>query len=169
VSSNFQFACRDADQNPRTFDCAVHRAVSVFAGSDAIVEKVWVRADVDGKTGPVDLWFSPRYFMLVNLSLAAIKFRYPDHPGWFAILAERNPQHGYAFATDSHAGAIWHPPLHHKNRTTRHRAYSWELGATREANAVHLFRRNSSTQELTDAIGWAWYDLTYKPLRAKLV
>jgi hypothetical protein len=167
VSSTFHFECRDADQQPRRFDCAVHRAVSVFAGSDAIVEKVWVRADVDGKTGPVDLWFSPRYFMLVNLSLEAITFRYPDHPGWFAVLGEREPQHGYAFATDAYAGAIWHPPLDHRNRQTRHRAYSWELGATREANTAHLFRRNTSTQKLTDSIGWVWYDLVYKPLRAK--
>lgn len=169
VSSSFEFKCRDADQVQRTFKCAVHRAASIYAGSDLIVEKMWVRADVDGETGPVDLWFSPRYFMLVNLSLEAIQFRYPDHPGWFAVLAERAPQHGYAFATDSYAGAIWHPPLDHRNRETRHRAYSWELGATREANCVHLFRRDSTTQALTDAIGWAWYDLTYKPLRAELV
>jgi hypothetical protein len=168
VSWPFDFKCRDVDQDERTFKCTVHRALSIFNDSDVITEKLWVRADADGPTPAVDLWFSARYFMLVNLSLETIQFRYPDHPGWFAMVAEGRPRHGYAFATDAYAGPIWHPPLEHKDPDTAHRAYSWELGATREANSAHIFRRDTTTQRLTDAIGWTWYDLVFKPLRATI-
>jgi hypothetical protein len=168
-SAPFKFLCRDADQTIRTFTCRVHRTLGILNGSDLITDKIWVTGDVEGPTPPVPMWFSARYFMLVNLSLGSITFRYPDHPGWFAVLAQDTPvHHGYAFATDSYAGPIWHPPLVHKDKSTRHRAYSWELGARRLANAVHLLRRDTTTQSLTDAIGWAWYDLMYKPLRATL-
>ncbi len=169
VSQPFPFTCRDADQRPRRFACSVHRSVSIYAGGDVIVEKIRVSADVEGPTPVVDMWFSARYFMLVNLSFGPITFRYPDHPGWFAVLAEDSrAKHGYAFATDAYAGPIWHPPLEHKDPSTGHRAYSWELGATRLASVVHLFRRDTTTKALTDAIGWHWYDHLYKPLRAGL-
>lgn len=168
ISWPFDFTCHDVDQKARTFKCSVHRAISIFNDSDIIAEKLWVRGDADGPTPAVDLWFSARYFMLVNLSFEAIQFRYPDHPGWFAMVAERRPKHGYAFATSAHAGPIWHPPLEHRDPNTEHRAYSWELGASQEATGVHIFRRDTTTKLLTDAIGWAWYDLAYKPLRATI-
>ncbi len=169
VSSPFTFRCRGSDQQPRTFTCTVHRAVSIFAGSDVIAEKIWVRGDVEGPTQAVDMWFSARYFMLVNLSLGAITFRYPNHPGWFAVLSTRTrATHGYAFATDSYAGPIWHPPLEHENPSTGHRAYSWGFDATRLASNAHILRRDTTQQELTDTIGWVWYDLLYKPLRATI-
>ena len=82
--------------------------------------------DAKGEVGPVDLWFSPRYFMLLNLTFGPVTSRYPNHPGWFAV------------------------------------------GATRVAHAAHIFRRDTNQQELTDAAGWTWYDLAFKPLRAKL-
>lgn len=166
VSSPFEYRCRDVDQNLRTFTCTVHRAISVLAGRDVITEKVWVSADADGATPPVDLWFVARYFMLVNLYVEPITFRYPDHPGWFVLVAPGFPRHGYGFATNAYAGPIWNPPLEHGDDETRHRAFSWELGATRLATTAHLFRRNTSSKELSDAIGWTWYDLIYKPLRA---
>ena len=166
ASTEFQFTCRDVDQNERAFACTVYRAVSVFRDRDIIGEHVWVSAVPDGGGDPADLWFSARYFMMVQLALRPITFRYPNHPGWFALNSTELPHNGYAFATDANAGPIWSPPLDYADEHTVHRAYAWELGATRCARTFHLFRNHTSPQALTDVAGWTWYDLAYKPIIA---
>lgn len=166
VSKEFDFACKDIDQHERVFTCSVYRAISVFRDRDLIGEQIWVNGIIEGSDDSADLWFCPRFFMMMQLALRPITFRYPDHPGWFALSSPELPHNGYAFATDANAGPIWNPPLDYPDRDTAHRAYSWELGATRYARAFHIFRRDTNPQALSDAAGWAWYELAYRPIIA---
>jgi hypothetical protein len=164
----FTYTCHDTDpEKPAIqFDCSVYRAVSLYPDQAWFAEKIWLKAKRIGDARPVDLWFRPRYFMLNNLSLKPDEFRYPDHPGWFIVVSEK--KHGYAFATDSQAGAVWRPPLDHPDAKTRHRAFEWELGATRCAHAIHLFHRQTTRTVLADHIGDVWYSFCFKPIWAKL-
>lgn len=168
ASKKYEFTCRDADEKkPKIeFDCWVYRAVSLYPDQEWFSEKIWVKAKRVGSDSPTDMWFRPRYFMLTNLSLRPDEFRYPDHPGWFAIISEQG--YGYAFATDALAGPIWRPPLDHPDGRTRHRAFEWELGQTRYAHAIHLFHRQATRTSLASRIGDIWYNFCFKPIWAKL-
>ena len=168
-SASDRYEFKDVDSTKRVFTCSVFRAISIYADRDDIHEEVWVKAKSEHGDAPLYLWFSPRYFMLMQLTKKRTTFRYPNHDGWFAVNAPKRPHHGFGFATDSHAGPLWNPPLEYTDEHTRHWAYVWELGATRRARSVSLFHRKTTPQELTDAIGWTWYDRLYRPLRAKVL
>lgn len=170
ASAPFAYECVDADGTPRTFDCRLHRSISLFEYADWVTDEMWLEGTPRGGGDPVLFWFSPRYFMLMELSLHPHIFRYPNHPGWFAITssADVDPKQGYAFSTDAQAGPIWNPPLEYPDRDTEHRAFSWELAPTRSAHSIHLFRLGTTPKDLADAAGYRWYDLAYKPIRAKL-
>lgn len=167
-SAPFRFRCKDAGGTETVFRCNVYRAVSLYDDADWISDEIWVDAR-DFKNGRSQLlWFTARYFMMVHFTDEASTFRYPDHPGWFAINQPSDPMLGYAFATDATASALWNPPLDYRDETTEHRAYSWDLGTTRTAHCFHKFRCKSTPLETGHDAGWLWYDLAFKPIRAKL-
>ncbi|HEV7921738.1 MAG TPA: hypothetical protein VGR02_13195 [Thermoanaerobaculia bacterium] len=168
ASDPFRYSWKDTDGKPRIFDCAVYRAISLYPDVDWVGEEIWVKATPGGEGRPAHFWFVPRYFMMSNMSAYPDKFRYPDHPGWFVITSPAEPRQGYGFATDSMAGPLWHPPLDYPQGRTRHRSFSWELGATRFAHSVHIFRQSTTPREISDAIGLLWYKQVYKPMRATL-
>lgn len=178
VSSDFSYTCKDVDQTERVFTCNVYRAISIYADRDEIHEQVWVKGKPQGGD-VVPLWFSLRYFMLMRFrkervrgeswpTSAIVTFRYPNHDGWFAMTSKTRPHHGFGFATDAHAGPIWNPPLDYLDPETRHFAFTWELGATRCARSVHTFYEKTTPKELSDAVGWTWYDCLFRPLRAEV-
>jgi hypothetical protein len=168
ASSSFEFECRDANDRKRVYECAVYRTISVYSGQEYIGDEVWVKAtDLTTKKAR-RLWFSGGYFMMVQFTVDQCVFRYPDHPGWFTISSVNEPRQGYGFATDSRASALWNPPLDYSDRETEHRAYAWELGASRAAHSYHLFGVDTAQQKFTDTVGLLWYHLVFKRLRATL-
>ncbi|HKO58708.1 MAG TPA: hypothetical protein VJ276_22775 [Thermoanaerobaculia bacterium] len=168
ASDPFDYEYKDAVGKELSFKCSVYRAISLYPGQDWILEEVWLKAIPGGGKKPSLFWFVPGYFMMTEMSFYPDKFRYPNHPGWFVITAPDEENQGYGFATDSLAGAIWHPPLDYPDGRSQHRSFSWELGATRCARCVHLFRRHTNRLGISDAIGKLWYSQAFKPVRAKL-
>lgn len=178
VSSDFEYKFKDVDRTERVFTCNAYRAISIYADRDEIHEQVWVKGKPEGGVA-TRLWFSPRYFMLMRFrkervpgeprpTSAIVTFRYPNHDGWFSMTSKTRPFHGFGFATDAHAGPIWNPPLDYLDPETRHSAFTWELGATRCARSVHTFHAKTTPKELSDAVGWTWYDCLFRPLRAEV-
>ncbi|HKO55803.1 MAG TPA: hypothetical protein VJ276_07975 [Thermoanaerobaculia bacterium] len=101
---------------------------------------------------------------------------FPDiraHPSsgadWLAIASHFPPHQGYGFATSVHVRTIANPPGDYPDPRTEHRAFSWELGPTHYAQALHLFRLHTSGSDLGDLAGRSWYDEIYKPLRARII
>jgi hypothetical protein len=168
VCDPFRYTFKDMTQTKRHFTCEVYRTLSLFQGEEWILDDVWVNAKPDDGGDAVDLWFSPRYFMMTQFTTGRSTFRFPSNPGWFAVTCPEDPLNGYGFATDSQAGALWNPPLDWPDRETKAWAFSWELGATRFARSAHIFRIGTNQNDMSDAAGRAWYELMYKPLRAEL-
>jgi len=168
MSAPFKYRCKDAGGAEAVFRCNVYRAVSLYDNADWIGDEIWVKARNMSTGKSQRLWFSARYFMMVHFTDLAMTFRYPDHPGWFCVNQPGDPWLGYAFATDAMAGAIWNPPLDYRDPYTEHRAYSWDLGATRTAHSFHKFRCKTDPLEMGHEAGWLWYDLAFKRIRATL-
>jgi hypothetical protein len=168
MSAPFEFRCQNPDETDAVFRCNVYRAISVYDGSDWIGDETWVKARDLSSGRSHRLWFTARYFMMVHFTDRATTFRYPDHPGWFAINQPDDPALGYAFATDAMAGAIWNPPLDYRDVSTEHRAFSWDLGTSRTTHCFHKFRCKAGPLQTTHDAGWLWYDLAFKRIRATL-
>jgi hypothetical protein len=172
MSQPFDFRCKDIDGTDHLFRCNVYRALSLYDGADWMGDEVWVKARDAGSGRSQRLWFTGRFFMMVQFTDELEIFRYPDHPGWFCITPKHqptaHPHLGYAFATDAMAGAIWNPPLDYHDKETRHRAFSWELGTSRAAHCVHKFRCRTTRLEIGHDAGSLWYDLAFKRIRATL-
>jgi hypothetical protein len=171
-SKPFPYTWSEKGQPQQTITCAVYRTFAIYSNDYRIFETTCVRQLADGKATKEDLWFVPRYFMLMRLALAQpIKsFRYPSLPGWFSLSSRAYPYAGFAHATDSQAGPVWNPPLDYTDGDddSEDDAYMWELSATRKAYAVHMFFVQTGLERVTDAAGKAWYDVAYRPLRGSL-
>jgi hypothetical protein len=168
ASRPYVYTFTDAYGSDRVYDCEVFRMLTLQPGCDWVTDEVWVKATLQGTDQTTPFWFTARYFMMAQLSINAWTFRYPDHPGWFALSCPEVPKHGYAFATDARAGALWNPPLDYADPYTEHRAYEWELGTSRHTHCVHVFRLGTTPEDLADAAGRAWYDFSFRPIRATL-
>jgi hypothetical protein len=168
MSAPFEFRSREFEGPDRVFRCNVYRAVSLYDDADWIADEIWVKARELSSGKSQRLWFTARYFMMVHFTDEKWTFRYPDHPGWFAIDQKGDPWLGYAFATDAMSGAIWNPPLDYRDPETEVRAYSWDLGTTRTAHCFHKFRCKTDPLQMGHEAGWMWYDLAFKRIRATL-
>jgi hypothetical protein len=173
MSAPFEFRCKDVDgTKDDVFDCNVYRALSLFDDADWIGDEIWVNACHRETKRTQRLWFTVRFFMLVEFTSAPELFKYPDHPGWFCLTPPNKPSSdpwlGYGFATDAIAGAIWSPPLDYRDEYTMPRAFSWELGTSRAAHCVHKFKCRTNALVMGHDAGWLWYDLVFKRIRCTL-
>ncbi|HYC91125.1 MAG TPA: hypothetical protein VEO54_18040 [Thermoanaerobaculia bacterium] len=173
MSAPFELRCKEAGgKSDHVFECNVYRTLSLYDDVDWIGDEIWVNArDIDtGKTQR--LWFTARFFMMVQFTQDPELFKYPDHPGWFSLTPpdkpSSDPRLGYAFATDAQSGAIWSPPLDYHDEMTKPRAFSWELGTSRTVHCVHKFRCMTNALEMGHEAGWLWYDLVFKRIRGTL-
>jgi hypothetical protein len=168
-STPFEF--RTDDGGKRTTQCAVYRTLTLYDGDSRIFESMCVREVTRSGEDWVPgawLWFSPRYFALLRIALAedVEVWRYPSLPGWFSVASVEPPRPAYGFATDSHAGPLWNPPLDYQDddEETEDDAFMWELSVTRHARAVHILAFHTSARLHADAAGSAWHDTTFRPL-----
>jgi hypothetical protein len=155
----------------QTVECAAYRTFTLYEGDTRIFESICVREvkrSGDDLIPGAWLWFSPRYFALLRIALAEDPeiWRYPSLPGWFSVASVEPPRPAYGFATDSHAGTLWNPPLDYQDDDdeTEDDAWMWELSVTRHARAVHILAFHTSARILADAAGSAWYDNAFRPL-----
>jgi hypothetical protein len=167
-SSSFDYTFHEPlTGTSRTLTCHLYRVISLWeADATYLTEELFVRTKVADDARPVDLAFSPRYFMSADLGPRRGKIvHYPAVPDWFSIHCDAEPKPGYGFATDVHARHVWNPPIGFPRPYKPHLAYSWELGFSHRAHCLHLFRLNTTAEEMERLAGHYWYTHIYKPLR----
>jgi hypothetical protein len=165
ASAPFPYETSTPGGKPIKAECTVYRVISINFGDDVVYEEIWVEAKLDGGV-KTDLYFTVRYFMMTDLGPEPAIFRYPSVSGWFAIASEVMALHGYGFASNCGAGALWTPPMDWPDEDLKDRAFAWEVGAAKRIRAAHVFTFGRR-QEIADAAGAAWFGI-FKPLTGSL-
>jgi hypothetical protein len=153
-----------------SFDCHFHRVISIFHDVDYIIDDLYVTGRPSGhpEEPPVQISFAAHFFLKMNFSVFPVITRVPQIPDWFSIGAGVHPWPGYGFASSVPCGRIDNPPIDYPNVRSEHSAFSWELGFAREVRCVHMFKRETPPGIVGDETGRAWFDLIFKPARAKI-
>lgn len=154
-----------------SFECHLHRVISIFHDVDYIIDDLYVTGRPSGKENepPVQISFAAHYFLKMNFSVFPEITRVPQIPDWFSIGAGVSPWPGYGFAASVPCGRIDNPPSDYPNERSEHSAFSWELAFAREACCVHLFKRKTPASVVADETGRVWFDLIFKPVQAKII
>jgi hypothetical protein len=168
-STPFTYEFNDpATSKKHAYACRLYRVISLYErDATYLTEQLFVKGVPQTfKGSAAELAFSARYFMSADLGPRRNKIvHYPAVPDWFSIYYDTEPQPGYAFATDVHARHVWNPPIAFPRPLRPHLAYSWDLGFARRATCLHMFRLNTSAEEMERLAGQYWFSHIYKPLR----
>ncbi len=151
--------------------CQLLRTISLYANADYVMEELSVRG-FDGNNKPLDVNFSAHYFACMDMGFAPYVYQSTGVPDWFAVgRPDGYPQvqhPGYGFACDVHAHVpLANPHPHYHNSGNAHKTFSWQLHACQKATCLHLFM-HGTPGGFDSRIGHYWYELIYRPLRARL-
>lgn len=171
ASEPFDYSYDDSTKQRCRLGCRLVRTISLYANADYITEELSVRA-FDGSDTPCDVHFTARYFACMDIGFDPYVYQFPNVPDWFAVgrpdgyPEERHP--GYGFACDAHVHVpLANPHPHYPDREKAHRTFSWQLHPCRKATCLHLFM-HGTPGGFDSRIGHKWYEIIYKPLRARL-
>jgi len=174
ASQPFPYPYREpGSSRAQSLRCRFYRTISLYRGADYLVEDLYLKGEplnaAPGATTAVPLAFKARYFLYMDLGLLPNIAQFAHIPDWLSLGCDFLPWQGYGFATDVHAGSVTNPHPGFLGPPDRaDRSFSWEIGSSKAAKCVHLFRR-CRPRDLADAAGRAWYLQVLKPLRAALV
>lgn len=157
------------ENKKRRLRCRLYRVISLYDHADYLMEELSVRGTWERPghgAQATDLYFIARYFSYMDLGLEPHLFQHAHVPDWFAVGCDWAPYQGYGFATDVHASAV---ALPHPDFPTgdKDKSFSWAVAPSKRATCLHLFKRCES-DGLETSTGQAWYELIYKPLRARI-
>lgn len=168
-SAGFTYEFTDpVKQAKHSYGCNLHRVISLYENDATyLMEELVVKGVPQTFKGErSELSFSARYFMSADFGPRRNKIvHHPAVPDWFSIYYDAEPEPGYAFATDAHARHVWNPPIAFPRPKKPHLAYSWELGFAKRATCLHMFKVNTSAEEMERLAGHSWFTHLYKPLR----
>lgn len=170
----FANVCSDEftiEHGTSAYDCRMHRVISIFHDADYLYEELYVSGWPKAKPseGPHALTFSAHYFMKMNCGVYPQITRVPQIPDWFAIGATTtHPLPGYGFAASVPIGRIDNPPEDYPNYKTEHAAFGWNLGYTRHARCLHIFKRLIPPNIVADEMGRGWFNLIFSGPRARV-
>jgi hypothetical protein len=170
MSAPFGYVYWDPSEGSReTLVCNFFRSVSLYRGSDCVVEELWLKGTAaGGDAESTNLSFSARYFANMNLGFDPVVYRFETVPDWFAVGYPDGDVHpGYGFATDAHARHLRHPHPGYPDARNAYRTFSWELHPSKRARCLHLFYLDGAVP-VEHRAGHAWYEEIYKPLRIKI-
>jgi hypothetical protein len=170
--------------------CELYRVLSLYEDRSYILEELFI--DIKGhdkldKKAIPKLYFVASYFTYMCMQDPSLS-RFEQVPDWFSV-SDFGSQLGYGFATDVHVETIMlpHPAFPHKNEDGN--TFSFRLAPCEAAKCLHLFSRfrlsdlGPDQDKVTDLeqwsqysrhysphwfesqIGYAWYEVIYKPLR----
>jgi hypothetical protein len=169
MSAPFEYVyCDPFERSRETLVCNFFRSVSLYRGSDCVIEELWLKGTAAAGNGQsTNLSFSARYFANMDLGYGPVVYRFETVPDWFAIGYPGGDVHpGYGFATDVHARRLRYPHPGYPNAQDAYRTFSWELHPCKRARCLHLFYLNGAVP-VEHRAGHAWYEEIYKPLRIK--
>jgi hypothetical protein len=168
-SPKFSFEYADENGRKTTFDCHLYRVISAFRRADYLVEDLYVKGSLPGSTSTVRLNFGAHYFLKMQFGDDRRISQVPLIPDWFAIGTDEAPRPGFGFASTAPCVRIDHPPPDYLNRDGMKAAFSWQLDYAYSVRCVHLFRRWTYPNELENETGRTWFELIYRPLKARVV
>lgn len=168
-SPKFGFDYEGEDGNKTKYDCYAYRVISAFRNADYLIEDLYVKGVRPNGKAPVRLNFAAHYFLKMCFGDARCIGQVPLIPDWFSIATNEAPRPGFGFASTVPTVRIDHPPSDYPNRAGEKSAFGWHLGYGYSVRCLHLFRRWRYPQEMMDDTGRTWFELIYKPLKARLI
>ena len=151
-----------------TFDCHLYRVISAFRNADYLIEDLYVRGTPVGSTSAIRLNFAAHYFLKMQFGDARRVSQVPLIPDWFAIATHEAPRPGIGFASTAPCARIDHPPPDYPNPEGKKAAFGWQLGYAYAVRCVHLFRRWSYLNDVESDTGRTWFEVIYRPLKARV-
>jgi hypothetical protein len=192
ASAPFYYRYRDPYSGlNRALRTSVYRVISLFAEADYIMEELFVTAPLEGNEGlkqPVDLYFAAQFFSSMCFVRPHLS-RFEGIPDWFAISNLSRPFVSYGFCTDMHVDFVSSPHPDYPLTEGKLHAISWQIPRSYSIKCLHLFSRYEPSIDQYDGgefasfesrkngeakshfehrAGEAWYELIFKPLRAKV-
>jgi hypothetical protein len=148
--------------------CELYRVISLYAGTDYLVEELFVKGKpkgqedrIAGDPEVVNLNFAAQYFSHMDMGLRPHIYQIFHAPGWFAVGTSEAPNPGYGFVSNLSVDTLTYPHEEHSS------CFSWQLLPGKFAKCVHLFMRSQS-EEFDTRTGRCWNELIYQPLKAEI-
>jgi len=169
-SPRFMFEYGDDAGRKTTYECYLYRVISAYRHADYLIEDLYVKGTPNETPAtPVRFNFAAHYFLKMHFGEERRITQVPLIPDWFTIGSEEPPRPGFGFASSAPVTRIDHPPSDYSNPEGKKAAFGWQLGYAYSVRCMHLFRRWTHVPDLENETGRAWFELIYRPLKARVV
>jgi hypothetical protein len=172
ASVPFDYGCYDWSTKRCCLECRLFRVISLYANADYVLEELFVEGRPNGPdcgSKTPDLSFSAHYFACMDMGKNPQTYQFGGVPDWFAVgRPEGYYRPGYGFACDAHVcGPLKRPAPDYHDTEKAHKTFSWQLRPCTKATCLHLLM-NGAPGGFDGWTGHSWYEVVYKPLKARL-